>query len=189
MVEQILTQFCFSFSEVQPTPLAVDHGHTAPPSDEPFESNGPYPELVGCLITLGMGLVLRGKQPVTLTGFLDSSWADNAELLRSIQGYYFSLGTGAVRGGRLGRRRCEVEIYVGAMAAQELRWLTYLLTDLGERPRSPPELQQRGQLYLAYMASRANTTDVFTKALGSGDHQHFCTALGVLPTLPHLLVS
>ncbi|CAI7914324.1 unnamed protein product [Closterium sp. NIES-54] len=26
------------------------------------------------------------------------------------------------------------------MAAQELRWLTYLLTDLGERPRSPPVL-------------------------------------------------
>ncbi|CAI7881199.1 unnamed protein product [Closterium sp. NIES-54] len=26
------------------------------------------------------------------------------------------------------------------MAAQELRWLTYLLTDLGEQPRSPPVL-------------------------------------------------
>ncbi|CAI7870280.1 unnamed protein product [Closterium sp. NIES-53] len=35
---------------------------------------------------------------------------------------------------------CEAEIYAGAMAAQELRWLTYLLTDLGERPRSPPIL-------------------------------------------------
>ncbi|CAI7867414.1 unnamed protein product [Closterium sp. NIES-54] len=32
------------------------------------------------------------------------------------------------------------EIYAIAMAAQELRWLTYLLTDLGERPRSPPVL-------------------------------------------------
>ncbi|CAI7829843.1 unnamed protein product, partial [Closterium sp. NIES-54] len=84
------------------------------------------------------------------------------------------------------------------MAAQELRWLTYLLTDLGEQPRSPPvlyvdnkamlalcrehrlehrtkqialryflarELQQRGQLRLAYVASQANTADVFTKAL------------------------
>ncbi|CAI7783633.1 unnamed protein product [Closterium sp. NIES-54] len=28
----------------------------------------------------------------------------------------------------------------GAMAAQELRWLTYLLIDLGEQPRSPPVL-------------------------------------------------
>ncbi|CAI7928966.1 unnamed protein product, partial [Closterium sp. NIES-54] len=93
---------------------------------------------------------------------------------------------------------CEAEIYAGAMAAQELHWLTYLLTDLGEAPRSPPvlyvdnkamlalcqehrlehrtkhialryflarELQQRGQLRLAYVASQANTADVFTKAL------------------------
>ncbi|CAI7801643.1 unnamed protein product, partial [Closterium sp. NIES-54] len=80
----------------------------------------------------------------------------------------------------------------------ELRWLTYLLTDLGEAPRSPPvlyvdnkamlalcqehrlehrtkhialryflawELRQRGQLRLTYVASQANTADVFTKAL------------------------
>ncbi|CAI7730351.1 unnamed protein product [Closterium sp. NIES-53] len=106
------------------------------------------------------------------------------------------------------------------MAAQELRWLTYLLTDLGERPRSllvlnvdnkamlalcheqrlehrtkhialryflARELQQRGQLRLSFVASRANTTDVFTKVLGSGDHQRFCTALWLLPTLPQLL--
>ncbi|CAI7871665.1 unnamed protein product [Closterium sp. NIES-53] len=31
---------------------------------------------------------------------------------------------------------CEAEIYAGAMAAQELRWLTYLLTELGKQPRS-----------------------------------------------------
>ncbi|CAI7807352.1 unnamed protein product [Closterium sp. NIES-53] len=61
----------------------------------------------------------------------------------------------------------------------DLRWLTYLLTDLGERPRSSPvltkhialhyflarELQQRGQLRLAYVATRANTADIFTKTL------------------------
>ncbi|CAI7867177.1 unnamed protein product [Closterium sp. NIES-53] len=50
------------------------------------------------------------------------------------------------------------------------------------------ELQQHGQLRLAYVATQANTADVFTKALGSGDHQSFCTALGLVPTLPHLLV-
>ncbi|CAI7908445.1 unnamed protein product [Closterium sp. NIES-54] len=32
------------------------------------------------------------------------------------------------------------------MAAQDLRWLTYLLTDLGERPRSPPVLRDSGVL-------------------------------------------
>ncbi|CAI7866441.1 unnamed protein product [Closterium sp. NIES-54] len=51
------------------------------------------------------------------------------------------------------------------------------------------ELQQRGQLRLSYVTSRANTADVFTKALGSGDLQRFCTALGLLPILPHLVVS
>ncbi|CAI5951742.1 unnamed protein product [Closterium sp. NIES-65] len=117
---------------------------------------------------------------------------------------------------------CEAEIYTGAMAAQELRWLTYLVTDLGEPPRSPPvlyvdnkamlalcrehrlehrtkyialryflarELQQRGQLCLAYVASEANTADVFTKALPPCDHQQCCTMLGLVPSWPHLLTS
>ncbi|CAI7862916.1 unnamed protein product [Closterium sp. NIES-53] len=72
------------------------------------------------------------------------------------------------------------------MAAQELRWLTYLLTDLGEQPHLPP---QCGQLHLAYVATRANTTDIFTKALPPGDHQRFSTGLGLVPTLPHLLTA
>ncbi|CAI7915287.1 unnamed protein product [Closterium sp. NIES-53] len=41
------------------------------------------------------------------------------------------------------------------------------------------ELQQRGQLRLAYVASEANTADIFTKALPPGDHQRFCTMLEV----------
>ncbi|CAI7792007.1 unnamed protein product [Closterium sp. NIES-54] len=41
------------------------------------------------------------------------------------------------------------------------------------------ELQQRGQLRLAYVASQANTADVFTKALQPCDHQRFCTVLGL----------
>ncbi|CAI7894906.1 unnamed protein product [Closterium sp. NIES-53] len=84
------------------------------------------------------------------------------------------------------------------MAAQELRWLTYLLIDMGERPRSSPvlyvdnkamialcqehrlehrtkhialryflarELQHHCQFCLAYVATRANTAGIFTKAL------------------------
>ncbi|CAI7789465.1 unnamed protein product, partial [Closterium sp. NIES-53] len=51
------------------------------------------------------------------------------------------------------------------------------------------ELQQHCQLRLPYVASWANTAGVFTKAFGSGDHQRFCTALGLVPTLPHLLVA
>ncbi|CAI7799389.1 unnamed protein product [Closterium sp. NIES-54] len=131
MVHQVLQRFGFQFSSPQPTPLSTIHSLSAPPSDESVEPSGPYLELVGCLIS-----------------------------------------------------SCEAEIYAEAMAAQELRWLTYLLIDLGEQPRSPPvlyvdnkamialcqehrlehrtkhialryflarELQQRGQLRLAYL--------------------------------------
>ncbi|CAI7732152.1 unnamed protein product [Closterium sp. NIES-53] len=45
------------------------------------------------------------------------------------------------------------------------------------------ELRQRGQLRLAYVATRANTADVFTKALPPGDHQCFVTMLGLLALL------
>ncbi|CAI7801495.1 unnamed protein product [Closterium sp. NIES-53] len=177
--------------------------------------------------TSGMGLVLGGRARVVLTGHSDASWADDQATQRSSQGYTFSLGSGSVswRSTRLSSvlsSSCEAEIYATAMAAQELRWLTYLLTDLGERPHSPPvlyvdnkaaitlcqehrlehrtkhialryflarELQQRGQLRLAYVATRANTADVFTKALQPCDHQRFCTVLGLVPTVPHLLTS
>ncbi|CAI7782427.1 unnamed protein product [Closterium sp. NIES-53] len=168
-----------------------------------------------------MGLVLGGRSPVVLTGHADASWADDQATQRSSQGYTFSLGSGSVswrstRSSSVLGSSCEAEIYAGAMAAQELRWLTYLLTDLGEPPRSPPvlyvdnkamlalcreqrlehktkhialryflarELQQRGQLRLAYVASEANTADVFTKALAPCDHQRFCTQLGLLALL------
>ncbi|CAI7841040.1 unnamed protein product [Closterium sp. NIES-54] len=221
MVHRVLQRFGFRFSSPQPTPLSTGHSLSAPPSDESVEPSGPYPELVGCLMylmtctrpdlayplsllacyvapgrhqkvhwdaakrvlcylcsTSSMGLVLGGRGPVVLTGHADASW--------------------------------------------ELRWLTYLLTNLGGQPRSPPvlyvdnkaiialcqehslehrtkhialryflarELQQRGQLCLAYVATRANTADVFTKALPPGDHQRFVTVLGLVPTLPHLLTA
>ncbi|CAI7853334.1 unnamed protein product, partial [Closterium sp. NIES-53] len=147
---------------------------------------------------------LGGRRPMVLTGHADASWADDQATQRSSQGYTFSLGSGSVswrstRSSSVLSSSCEAEIYAGAMAAQELRWLTYLLTDLGEQPRSPPhialryflarELQQRGQLRLAYVASEANTADIFTKALAPGDHQRFCTLLGLVPTWPHLLTS
>ncbi|CAI7887648.1 unnamed protein product [Closterium sp. NIES-54] len=171
--------------------------------------------------TPGMGLVFG---PVVLSGHADASWVDDSATQRSSQGYSFSLTSGSLswrstRSSSVLSSNCEAEIYAGSMAAQELRWLTYLLTDLGEQPRLPPvlyvdnktlialcqehrlehrtkhialryflarELQQRGQLRLAYVATRANTTDVFTKALPLGDRQRFCTMLGIVPSLPHL---
>ncbi|CAI7874075.1 unnamed protein product [Closterium sp. NIES-54] len=177
--------------------------------------------------TSGMGLVLGGRARVVLTGHADASWVDDLATLRSSQSYTFSIGSGSVSwrstcSSSVLSSSCEAEIFAGAMAAQELCWLTYLLTDLGEAPRSPPvlyvdnkamlalcqehrlehrtkhialryflaqELQQRGQLRLAYMASQSNSADVFTKALLPCDHQRFCTVLGLVPTVPPLSTS
>ncbi|CAI7807729.1 unnamed protein product [Closterium sp. NIES-53] len=152
----VLQRFGFQFSSPQPTPLSTSHSLSAPPSDKSVEPSGPYLELVGCLMylmtctrpdlayplnllaryfapgrhrkrvlrylcsTSGMGLVLGGRIPVVLTGHADTSWVDNSATQRSSS--------------------CEAEIDAGAMAAQELRWLTYLLINLVEQPRSPPVL-------------------------------------------------
>ncbi|CAI7800649.1 unnamed protein product [Closterium sp. NIES-53] len=95
--------------------------------------------------TSGMGLVLGGRGPVVLTGHADASWVDDLATQRSSQGYTVSLGSGSVswrstHSSSVFSSSCEAEIYAGAMAAQDLRWLTYLLTDLGEQPCSPPVL-------------------------------------------------
>ncbi|CAI7841528.1 unnamed protein product, partial [Closterium sp. NIES-53] len=146
--------------------------------------------------TLGMGLVLGGWGPVVLTGHADASSVDDSATQRSSQGYTFSLGSGSVswwstRSSSVLSSSCEAEIYAGAMAAQELRWLTYLLTDLGEQPRSPSVLyvDNKAMIALSYVATRANTADVFTKALPPGDHQRFVTVFCLVPTLPHLLTT
>ncbi|CAI7817241.1 unnamed protein product [Closterium sp. NIES-53] len=55
----------------------------------------------------------------------------------------------------------KVEIYAGAMATQQLHWLTYLLTDVGERPCSPPVLYQGGSWNLCVGAEEMSQ--------GSGD--------------------
>ncbi|CAI7758145.1 unnamed protein product, partial [Closterium sp. NIES-53] len=95
--------------------------------------------------TSGVGLVLGGREDVVLTGHCDSSYADDAEMHRSTQGYCFSLGFGAVswrstRSSLVSTSTTKAEIYAGAMAAQELRKLTFLLTDLSERLSSAPTL-------------------------------------------------
>ncbi|CAI7845832.1 unnamed protein product, partial [Closterium sp. NIES-54] len=237
MVQQVLQRFGFTYSLPQSTPLPTGHSLSAPPSDESVEPSGPYPELVGCLMYLmtctrpdlayPLSLLARYVAPgrhrkdglelsslVTLTPLGLRTWLRSGRhrVTPSALAPVLSLGGLPV-----------LPLFsAGAMAAQELHWLTYLLTDLGEAPRFPPvlyvdnkvmlalcqehrlehrtkhialryflarELQQRSQLRLAYVASQTNTADVFTKALQPCDHQRFCTVLGLVPTVHHLLTS
>ncbi|CAI5480142.1 unnamed protein product [Closterium sp. Yama58-4] len=216
MVQQVFQRFGFTYSSPQATPLPTRHSLSALPSDESVESSGPYPELVGCLMYLMTCTRPDLAYPLSILACYVAPGRHRPEHMaaakRVLRYLCSTSGMGLVLGGQSS----------GAMAAQELRWLTYLLTDLGEPPRSPPvlyvdnkamlalcrehrlehrtkhialryflarELQQRGQLRLAYVASEANTADIFTKALAPCDHQRFCTLLGLVPTLPHLLTS
>ncbi|CAI7791401.1 unnamed protein product [Closterium sp. NIES-54] len=206
MVQQVLQRFDFTYSSPQATPLSTRHSLSALPSDESVEPSGPYPELVGCLMylmtctrpdlayplsilaryvaprrhrpehmaaakrvlrylcsTSGLGLVLGGRSPVDLTGHADASWVDDLATQRSSQGYTFSL-----------------VLYVDnkdMLALCREHRLEHRTKHIALRYFLARELQQRGQLRLAYVASQANTADIFTKALQPCDHQRYCTML------------
>ncbi|CAI7902999.1 unnamed protein product [Closterium sp. NIES-54] len=218
---QVFQRFGFTYSSPQSTPLPTGHSLSAAPSDESIEPSGPYPELVGCLMYLMTCTRPDLAYPLCLLARYVAPGRHRKvhwdAVKRVLQYLCSTSGMGLVLGGR-----ARVVLTGHADASWELRWLTYLLTDLGEAPCSPPvlyvdnkamlalcqehrlehrtkhialryflarELQQRGQLRLDYVASQANTTDVFTKALQPCDHQRFCTMLGLVPTVPHLLSS
>ncbi|CAI7884773.1 unnamed protein product, partial [Closterium sp. NIES-53] len=150
-------------------PLSILTRYVVPGRHRPEHWDAAKRVLCYLCSTSGMGLGLGGRGPVVLTGHANASWVDDLATQLTSQGYTFSLGSCSVswrstRSYSVLSSSCEAEIYAGAMAAQELRLLTYLLIDLVERPRSSP---QRGQLRLAYVATRANTADIFTKALQS----------------------
>ncbi|CAI7736910.1 unnamed protein product [Closterium sp. NIES-54] len=154
MVHQVLQHFGFTWSSPQPTPLSTGHSLLAPPSDESVEPIGPYPELVGCLMYLMTCTRPDLAYPLSLLARYVAPGKHRKATQRSSKGYTFSLGSASVswrstRSSSVLGSSYEAEIYAGAMAAQELRWLTYLLTDLGERPRSPPVLYVDNKAMLA----------------------------------------
>ncbi|CAI7909430.1 unnamed protein product [Closterium sp. NIES-54] len=171
---------------VEPVEVAADSGASGgaePERAEPggAESGGAEPERAE-----SGAAELGGAE-------LGGDGSRGAEPARAEPGGAASVSWRSTRSSSVLSSSCEAEIYAGAMAAQELRWLTYLLADLGELPRSPPvlyvdnkamlalcrehRLEHRtkhialrfflahGQLRLAYVASQANTADIFTKAL------------------------
>ncbi|CAI7733176.1 unnamed protein product [Closterium sp. NIES-53] len=210
----VLQRFGFRCSSPQSTPLPIGHSLLAPPLDESVELSGQYPELVGCLMYLMTCIRPDLAYPLNILARYVAPGRHRPALggAKRVLRYLQCIGHGA-RAWRTGSvswrstrsfsvlsSSCEAEIYAGAMAAKELRWLTYMHADLGERPCSSlllyvdnkamislcqehslehrmkhialcyflaRELQQRGPLRLAYVATRANTADIFTKALQS----------------------
>ncbi|CAI7889711.1 unnamed protein product [Closterium sp. NIES-54] len=148
-----------SYSSPQATPLSTRHSLLALPSDESVEPSGPSPELVRCFMYL-----------------MTCTRPDLAYPLRILAHYVAP-----------GRYRPE------HMDAAK-RVLRYQCNTSGMglvlgRGASFSSNSQRGQLRLAYVATWANTADIFTKALQPCDHQRFCTMLGLVSTWPHLLTS
>ncbi|CAI7806380.1 unnamed protein product [Closterium sp. NIES-53] len=239
MVQQDLLWFGLQHSTTHPTPLAVDHGLTGPFPNEPFESSGPYAELVGYLMYLmtctrpdlafpfsvlfyfvatgrhchvhRSAAVRVAKYLATTSGMGLCAWRETA-----------TVSWRSIRSSSVASCSAEADIYNGDMAAQELRWLTFLLTDLGERPscaltlfadnkamillcREPRlesrvkhidvryfllrELRRRSQAHLDFVELKANTADIFTKALLPSDHHKFCLQLGLVDVGPQLLYS
>jgi len=85
-------------------------------------------------------LALGGSSTV-LTGYSDSSWADDQADRRSSQGHCFQVGAGTVswkacRSPAVALSTCEAELYAACSAAQEAVWLSDLLAVLGY-PQSP----------------------------------------------------
>ncbi|CAI7898202.1 unnamed protein product [Closterium sp. NIES-53] len=134
MVHQVLQRFSFQYSSSQPTPLSSGHSLSAPPSDESVEPSGPYPELGGCFMYLMMCTRPDLAYPLSLLARYVAPGRHRKATQRSSQGFTFSLGSSSVswrstRSSSVLGSSCEVEICAGAMAAQELRWLDYVLTN------------------------------------------------------------
>ncbi|CAI7777368.1 unnamed protein product [Closterium sp. NIES-53] len=126
----VLQRFGFHFSSPQPTPLSTGHSLSAPPSDESYIGHWASAWRIGFSRTHRTLRCFFGRRPG------DSSF---------VTGLPFRLGSSSVswrstRSSSVLSSSCEAKIYAGAISAQELRWLTYLLTDLGEWLRSPPVL-------------------------------------------------
>ncbi|CAI7868776.1 unnamed protein product [Closterium sp. NIES-53] len=152
MAQQVLRRFGFQFSTTQPTPLAIDHRLTAPFPDEPFESSGPYAELVVCLM------------------YLMTCTRPDLAFPLSILSHFVATG-----------RHRPIHWTAAVRVAKYLATTSGMGLVLGGT--QPVELTG----HCDFVASEANTADVFTKALVPGDNHWFCVQLGLVEVGPRLL--
>ncbi|CAI7912203.1 unnamed protein product [Closterium sp. NIES-53] len=157
----MVQRFDFTYSSPQATPLSTRHSLSALPSDESVEPSGPYPELVGCLMYLMTCTRPDLAYPLSILARYVAPGRHRPEHMAAAKRVLRYFGPPSLNHHRLEHRTKHIA-------------LRYFLAR---------ELQQRGQLRLAYVASEANTADIFTKSLPPGDHQHFCTMLACFALL------
>ncbi|CAI7870158.1 unnamed protein product [Closterium sp. NIES-53] len=160
MVHQVFQRFRFQFSSPQPTPLSTSHSLSAPPSNESVEPSGLYPKLVGCLMYLMTCTRSDLAYPLSLLARYVAPGRHRKvhwDAAKRVLCYLCSTsGMGLMLGGR---GRVVLTGHVDASWCNILEWKFDPVT------------------------TRANTADIFTKALPPGDHQRFSTVLGLLALL------
>ncbi|CAI7877672.1 unnamed protein product [Closterium sp. NIES-54] len=174
MVQQVLQRFDFTYSSPQATPLSTRHSLSALPSDESVESSGPYPELVGCLMYLMTWTRPDLAYPLSILARYVAPGRHRLEHMAAAKRVlrYLCSTSGLVL--VLGGRRPVV-----LTGHADASWADDQATQRSSQGYTFSLGSQPGQLRLAYVASQANTADIFTKALPPGDHQRFC-----FPTSP-----
>src|SRR5882724_2151220 len=92
--------------------------------------------------TCDLGLVLGGKQPITLQGHIDSDFSQDLDDWKSISGYTFNLGSGTIswsskKQATVAGSSTEAEYVAVDHAAKEVMWLWSLLSLIGHPQRIP----------------------------------------------------
>jgi hypothetical protein len=93
--------------------------------------------------TRELRLVLGGTHPVELTGMCDADWMNCPDTRRSVSGYFFSLGSGAIswnsrKQATVAGSSTESEYIAANYATKEAVWLRRMLLTLGLVPASTP---------------------------------------------------
>ena len=91
-------------------------------------------------------LTLGGRQPIILRGWTDADWAANTDDRKSISGYAFTLGSGAIswsakKQPTVATSSCEAEYIACDHATKEAMWLWALLRALGQSVSTATKLK------------------------------------------------
>lgn len=95
--------------------------------------------------TRNLQLVLGGQAALQLVGFTDADFANCLDTRRSISGYCFSLGSGAISWSSRRQRivadsTCYAEYIAAHAASRECMWLRFFLSGIHHPPHGPTPL-------------------------------------------------